>query len=444
MDRRTFLKKTSQAAAAGSLFGPASQLEGSSGQIKHIVVLMMENRSFDHLLGWLPNSTGQQAGLSYLDKSGKAQSTYPLAPDWTGCSHPDPDHSYNGARLEVDGGTMKGFLQPTSNDLYAIGYYREQDFPFLSQFARNFTVCDHYFPSVLGPTFPNRIFQLCGQTDRLDDSISLCNLPTIFDHLKAANVSAKYYFNNIPFIALFGFRYLDLVAGYGQFLADCISGNLPAVSFLDPSLTLLLNLGNDNHPHSDMRNGDAFLAQTFHAIANSPAWANTVFVMNYDEWGGFFDTVAPPRALAPNNVDPDLVNGKALLGCRVPCIIASPWTYGNPLRPSVVSNVFDHTSVLQMIESVFNVPPMAAREVSGDVGNLLSAIDLSRPPRSAPSLPSPSSVFPQNLCLDSINPGATSQISSAARMRPAFRDEDHNSFQRMVDSGLMDGWPVNL
>jgi phospholipase C len=433
--RRTFLKKAGQAAAAGSLIAAKSRLGGSTapGQIQHIVVLMMENRSFDHLLGWMPNSTGRQSGLSYTDNNGIRHSTYRLAPDWTGCGFFDPDHSYGGGRLQVDNGAMDGFLKPANSDVYSIGYYTERDFQFLPQFARNFTVCDQYFPSVLGPTYPNRLFQLCGQTDRLDDSLSICRLPTIFDHLAAAQVSAKYYFNNIPFLALFGVKYLKLAAKYDQFLSDCAAGTLPAVSFIDPAFTLLFNFGNDNHPHSDMRNGDAFLAQTFHAIANSPNWANTVFVMNYDEWGGFFDTVPPPRAMAPNNIDTDLVNGKALLGCRCPCVIASPWTYSNPADPTVNHNVFDHTSVLKLIESVFGVAPLAARETSMDVGDLLSAINLDRAPQAAPALPLPSPVFPQKVC--------TGRSNSA--MAPQNNLEgDHNSFQRLADSPLMRGWPV--
>ncbi len=396
----------------------------------------MENRSFDHYLGWLPNATGRQSGLTYLDKNGVSQSTYPLAPDWTGCGHDDPDHSYDGGRTEINSGAMDGWLQPASSDLYAIGYYRERDFSFWPQFARQFTTCDRYFPSILGPTFPNRIFQLSGQTDRLDDSISFCHLPNIFDNLKTAGVSHKYYFSNIPFIALYGLKYLPIAHDYNTFLSDCAAGTLPAVSFVDPSLTLLLNFGNDNHPHSDMRNGDAFLAQTYNAVATSPNWPNTVFVNNYDEWGGFYDTVAPPRALAPNDVDPDLVDGKALLGCRVPCIIASPWTVGSPADPTVNHTVFDHTSVLKMIETVFNVEPLAARETSNDVGNLLSAIDLTVPPQAAPILPLPQPVHPQKVCASSINPS----VIVASGTPPV--DQDHNSFQKLADSELMIGWPV--
>jgi phospholipase C len=223
-------------------------LRAASSQIKHIVVVMMENRSFDHFLGWLPNATGKQAGMSYQDVNGVAHPTHELAPDWTGCGFNDPDHSYNGGRTEVHGGAMDGFLKTSGADLYAIGYYQEADNPFLSQFARNFTTCDMYFPSILGPTFPNRIFQLCGQTDRLDDSVSLSSFRTIFDHCAAAGVSSRYYYGNVPFLALFPIDALLFSHPFSQFLSDCAHGTLPAVSFVDPSFTLVLNTGNDNNP----------------------------------------------------------------------------------------------------------------------------------------------------------------------------------------------------
>jgi phospholipase C len=125
MDRRTFLKTTGAAMASAQFLGAQS----GTSQIQHVVVAMMENRSFDHLFGWLPNANGRQAGLSYLDNDGNSHATFPLAPDFTGCDYDDPDHSYSGARLEYDGGKMDGFLKPASNSVYAIGYYREQDLP---------------------------------------------------------------------------------------------------------------------------------------------------------------------------------------------------------------------------------------------------------------------------------------------------------------------------
>src|SRR5215831_3069291 len=332
----------------GQNLGLASLPDPQASGIEHIVVVMMENRSFDHFLGWLPNAEGMQAGLTYTDSSGVQHATHALAPDYTGCGHPDPDHSYPGGRIQYDGGKMDGFLRSGSNDVYSIGYYLENDRPFYSALARNFTVCDRYFCSILGPTFPNRFFMHSAQTDRLSNTLTLATMPTIWDRLAAAGVSRRYYFSNLPFLGLWGTKYFPISRPYQQFLLDAASGNLPAVSFLDPIFTTTDDgTGNDDHPHADIRSGDAFLAQTFHAVANGPGWAKTLFIVNYDEWGGFFDHVAPPRATAPNTVDPDLVGGKALLGLRVPTVVASPFTLGNPSNPQVSHIVFDHTSVLK-------------------------------------------------------------------------------------------------
>jgi len=445
MDRRTFLKSTGAAAVTPLLAAESEAAAAAASQIKHIVVVMMENRSFDHLLGWLPNADGHQAGLTFPDKNGVAHPTHASAPDFTGCSYPDPDHSYDGGRTEHANGAMNGFLQTANPGLNAIGYYTETDLPFRSALARNYTTCDRYFCSILGPTFPNRIFQHSGQTDRLGDGLDLCTLPTIWDHLKTAGVSHKYYFSNIPYLALWGVKYLDICNLYADFLIDCAAGTLPAVSFVEPTFTTLTNLDEDDHPFSDVRNGDAFLAKTFKALSKSPNWANTVLVINFDEWGGFYDHVPPPRAVAPNNTDPDLQGGKALLGFRVPCIIASPWTKGNPASPIVNHTVFDHTSVLKLIESVFNVAPLAAREASTDVGNLLTALNLANPQPTVPALPNPGYVLPSSFCFSSINPAEVPAGVTAAMLpaRPATvrDDEEATIFLKMITSGMLKGFP---
>jgi phospholipase C len=180
---------------------PNLPIPADSG-IEHIVVVTMENRSFDHFLGWLPNADGKQAGLTYTDSAGVSHPTHSLSGDYTGCPHPDPDHSYGGARVEYDQGLMDGFLRAGSNDVFCIGYYGERDIPFYAALARNYTVCDRYFAAILGPTFPNRLFLHAAQTDRLDDSTSFTSLPTIWDRLAGTGVSARYYFSNVPFLAL--------------------------------------------------------------------------------------------------------------------------------------------------------------------------------------------------------------------------------------------------
>jgi len=356
--------------------------------IEHIVVVMMENRSFDHLLGWLPGGNGTQAGLTYVDKRGEAHPTFRLN-TFVGCSHPDPDHSYAGGRSEYDDGKMDGWLQTSSNDTFSIGYYEEADLPFFSALARNFTTLDNYFPSILSSTFPNRVFQHAAQTDRLSNTVDLCTLPTIWDTLAVASISHKYYYSNVPFLALWGPKYLGISALFADFLTDAASGNLPAVSFLDPRFTILDDgLGNDDHPHADLRAGEAFLGQVYRALTSGPGWPNTLLVVNRDEWGGFYDTVAPPRVIAPNDIDTDLVEGKALLGCRVPVVLVSPFTQGNnPATPRVDSSLYDHTSVLKLIEWRYNLPPLTSRDASDEIANLALALNFAAPNITAPTLP---------------------------------------------------------
>jgi phospholipase C len=402
IDRRKFLQGVlgasgamalGSAAGANKLFGSTlAQNLPSPGQsdIEHIVIVTMENRSFDHFLGWVPGANGKQAGLSYLDPNGVSHSTYALAPDWTGCGFNDPDHSYTGSRVCYDHGAMDGFLLDTANDVFCIGYYHPQDIPFYAGLAANYTVCSNYFASILGPTFPNRLFLYAAQTDRLTDSITLTNLPTILDSLDQAGVSARYYFNNVPFTALWGARYLLKSRPYAEFLLEASLGLLPSVAFIDPAFTITDDgTGTDDHPHDDIRRGDAFLSQTFYAIAKSPNWKNTVLIVNFDEWGGFFEHVAPPRAEAPNDVDPDQVNGKTLLGFRVPTVVVSPWSRGTPQHIRVDTNTYDHTSALKLIESRWGLPPLTKRDASNDIANLVNALDFSNPNYAIPKLAKP-------------------------------------------------------
>ena len=185
-------------------------------------------------------------------------------------------------------------------------------------------------------------------------------------------------------------KYEAISASHDQFLQDAAFGALPHVAFVEPRfLGEAEGVSNDDHPHADVRAGDAFLAEAFHAVANGPAWRGTVFIVTYDEWGGFFDHVPPPRAAAANNVDPDLVGGKALLGLRIPVVVASPFTRSGSASPRVVKTVFDNTSILKLIEWRWNLQPLTPRDASSDVGNLAFALDFAHPNPALPSLPSP-------------------------------------------------------
>jgi len=399
--RRTFLRG---AAATGGFLAldpfspaelaffraPALPAPAASG-IEHVVVLMMENRSFDHMLGWVEGADGQQAGLRYADAAGTLHRTHRLAPDYQGCGHPDPDHSYAGGRIELNGGACDGWLRAGSNDSYAIGYYVKKDVPFFAGASSQWTVCDRYFSAIMAGTFANRIYQHAAQTDRLSNTFELSTLPTIWDRLAAAGLKGHYYFSDLPFLALWGSKYLDIARPIASFFADAAAGTLPAVSFVEPRfLGEEIGASNDDHPHADIRNGQAFMNLVYSAVTASPAWSNTVFVINYDEWGGFFDHVPPPAAPIPA-ADQAAGNLDGLLGFRTPCFVISPLA-----RREAVANVaLDHTSILNMIEWRWGLEPLTVRDAGA--ANLAEVLQFDAPDLRAKQFDVPAGPFGQ-LC----------------------------------------------
>jgi phospholipase C len=379
ISRRRFLQGAGGAAGIFALGGfartsPALSkaaglpLPDASG-IDHVVVVMMENRSFDHFLGWYDDADGRQAGLRYFDRQGVRHTTHPLAPDFQGCDHPDPDHSYEGGRIEFNGGAADGWLRAGDNDEYAIGYYTKNDLPFFGQAAPHWTVCDRYFAAIMSETFPNRIYQHAAQTDRLQNTLDLSTLPTIWDRLETAGLDGRYYFSDVPVLALWGAKYLSIGRPFDAFLADAAAGTLPSVSFVDPLfIDEASGTSEDDHPHADIRNGQAFLNSVYRAVTMSPAWSRTVLVFNYDEWGGFFDHVPPTTAPIPP-ADQAAGNEDGLRGFRVPCLVVSPYSGSG----AVSSVVLDHTSVLRMIEWRWGLESLTVRDATAN--NLAEALD---------------------------------------------------------------------
>jgi phospholipase C len=348
---------------------------------------MMENRSFDHFLGWVPGADGLQAGLTYTDAAGVPHSTHHLAPDYQGCGHPDPDHSYTGGRVEYNNGACDGWLRAGSNDEYAIGYYTQADLAFLGPAVPQWTTFSRYFAAIMAETYPNRIYQHAAQTDRITNTTTISTLPTIWDRLAAAGRSGRYYFSDVPFLALWGAKYLPISRPIAAFYLACATGTLPNVSFVDPRfIDEGSGTSGDDHPHADIRNGEAFMYSIYRAITTSPNWRNTVLVFNYDEWGGFFDHVAPPTAPIPA-ADQAAGNQDGRLGFRIPSLVVSPWAR----RGYVDTRVYDHTSVLRMIESRWSLPPLTVRDQTAN--NLADVLDFSTTNRSASRYPVPPGLF---------------------------------------------------
>ncbi|GAC1336963.1 MAG: alkaline phosphatase family protein [Myxococcales bacterium] len=370
--------------------GPTAGRDGGAAKhprIGHVVLLMMENRSFDHFLGWVPKADGEQVGLVYLDKAGMPHATHPLAPDFQGCAHPDPDHSYAGGRVEYDGGRNDGWLRAGANDGFAIGYYGSKDLSFFGQAVQEWTTFDRYFPSILSETFPNRIYQHAGQTDRISNTLEPSQLPTIWDRLAEKGLKGRYYYSDLPFLALWGARYVGISEPIQRFYADAAAGNLPEVSFVDGQFAQeAAATGNDDHPHGDVRKGEAFINQVYAAVTRSPQWRDTVLFVNFDEWGGFFDHVPPPVAAIPD-VTRAAGDGDGRLGFRVPALLVAPWAK----RSEVSHDQYDHTSVLRMIEENWNLKPLSVRDASAR--DLADALDFNQPLRTAPQFAVPDGAF---------------------------------------------------
>jgi phospholipase C len=404
MGRREFLARTAGLAGlaglatvlpAETLISEAAKVQTRSAlpsprnlPIDTFVALMMENRSFDHYLGWFPGADGRFRGLSYPDEHGKRHPTHPLAPDFQGCGFKDPDHSWEGGREEYNHGKLDGFY--TANDEYAIGYYLSRDLPFIPHVARAFTLYDRYFCSLLGPTFPNRHYMWSAQSggqktnvipsDKLGDQWE-----TIFDRAIARGLTARYYAFDQPFAALYGSRATPWIRRTEDFLSDCQAGTLPNIAFVDPPF---LDggggdgLSGDEHPHGDIRIGQAFMARITHAFLNSRQFRRGAMFINYDEWGGFFDHVRP-RFVPDGRQSPKLSKTFGVTGFRIPGVAISPYAR----RGHVSHATLTHESILKLISYRFGLGFLNQRHrYASQIGR---TFDWDSPRFGVPKLPNP-------------------------------------------------------
>lgn len=354
----------------------ATILEGAAADapIDTVVVVMMENRSFDHWLGWLSRDEAYvEAGRArygqYFLVNANNQQTYPgpngpesthhmigwdyLSNPWRGCDRSDPHHSWNAGRAQRD----LGFIAPTANDdLLPLGYYESADLPLTNELVRRFTTFDDYHCSVLGPTYPNREYLHSAQsggnkTNAFPTGPDGFEWATIWDRLAAANVPARYYASDLPVLLLWGSRMVPYIKTLTDFSTDCAAGTLPNVVMVDPSFVGATQ--NDDHPLADVRAGQAFLRDVFKAFVASPHWEHGLFIVTYDEWGGFFDHVAPPH-LPDDRASSVDANDFSQAGFRVPTIMASPYAF-----PGLVDRrTYDHASILRFLEWRFlGAPP---------------------------------------------------------------------------------------
>jgi phospholipase C len=356
-----------------------------------IVVLMMENRSFDHYLGWLPGADGRQAGLQFTDKQGHKHPTHRLAGTYQGCGFLDPDHSWQGGRTQLDGGRMDGFLRADS-DVFSIGYYGKQDLGFTPHIAQTFTAFDRFFCSLLSSTYPNREYMHAAQSYGMMDNslpVSQGGFPdtTIFAALSKAGVSNRYFFTDIPVSALWGANGIARSSQVQEFYEQCETGTLPAVSYVDPSFQGEdQGTSGDEHPLGDVRVGQAFISDVVHAFMKSKQWRTGALFVVYDEWGGFFDHVVPP-SVPDLRSNPNINLNFGQMGLRIPATVVSPFAR----RGHVDHNIYGFESILKLIRYRWGLPPLTPRDLYAN--NIAYSFDFDHPNYEVPDLPSPPDIM---------------------------------------------------
>jgi phospholipase C len=416
MQRREFLRRSAWAAgAAGAaaslplnlLLGEVARQEAlayplpspRNMPLDHVVVVMMENRSFDHYFGWLPNAdsvqhrhythpdTGARFNTQHASSLGGAQ--------WQGCGHPDPDHSWSGGRAQLGSARTDptrepdGFLEG-GNDEFALCYYDEGDLGFIHPAGREFTIYDRFHCSLMASTWPNRYYkwsaQSGGRRDNTPPADTLGNQwETVFDRAISRGLTARYYNSDLPFSAVWGPRGVPWTRPVAEYYADCAAGTLANVTFVDPPFRDGGGgdgVSADEHPLGDVRLGQAFMSDVAHAFIESPCWERGALFIVYDEWGGFFDHVRPPSvpdARQSSNIDNDF----GLMGFRIPAVAISPFAK----RGAVNHLRCGFESIINLITYRFGLGHLTTRDARAN--NIGSSFDWTQPNFERPGLPDP-------------------------------------------------------
>jgi len=377
--------------------------------IDHIVVLMLENRSFDHMLGYLYHEQGNVSprgdvfdGLtgneSCPDDAGNLVSVFPIVsttPNAYFMPGADPGEGFAATNAQLFGTetppagaipTNRGFVTnyakaiadnisrgwyvvPDTTADMIMGCYTPETLPVLSALARGYAVCDQWFCSVPTMTMPNRAFA-CAATSQghLDDHTKIFTVPSIFGLMTAHGLDWKIYgYTKSPLTRL---DFPDTTRAprshfglFHDFQADAAAGRLPAYAFLEPSWS---SSGNSQHPNYDVARGEQLLLDTYHALRTSSAWANTLLIITYDEHGGCYDHVAPPSgATPPDDSVAEFDFDFTRFGLRVPTVLVSPRIEaGTVFRVPAGGVPLDHTSILATIEHRWSLPPLTARDAA--------------------------------------------------------------------------------
>jgi len=381
--------------------------------IEHVVVLMLENRSFDHMLGFLYPAGPQFEGLagteSNPDASGNPVTVFmiePTTPNAYFMPGADPGEGYMATNDQLFGSTaapptsatvpgMQGFVKDfaytlsweshtsgytnvpgtTASDI--MGCFTPDALPVLSALAKGYAVCDYWYASAPTETLPNRAFA-CAATSQghMDDKTHTFTCPTIFGLLSNHQLGWSIYgYDSEP---LTKSDFPDITSAdashfghFTDFTAAAAAGTLPPYTFLEPSWS---SSGNSQHPNYNVALGEQFIHDVYEALRGGPGWAQTLLVITYDEHGGCYDHVAPPTgAVAPDSCAGEFGFDFTRFGVRVPTVLVSPLIAPGTVFRTTGTAPLDHTSILKTVETRWGLPPLTARDAAApDVGDVLT------------------------------------------------------------------------
>ena len=359
-------------ARAQCAFGAGSHASDSLGideatrariPIRHVIVMMKENRSFDHLLGRIdvlqPNADVAPPGYSNPDTSGNR--VFPMHATTT-CIPYDPNHQAQAIALCIDGGAMDGFvrnaaLSTGSDGTFAISFYDQTDLPYDYWVASTFALSDRHFAPMASGTFANRDFMMFGTNAGVVDTGILYpppNTPSIFQELINAGFTWGVYADEGPLSDSLDWSLDSPGVHPVQALLDALDqGTLPNVAFVDGRENI-----EDEHPEADVQVGEAWTKNILDHVFTSPEWMRLAVVWTYDEGGAFADHVPPPSACPALPSDSTFTE----MGPRVPLAVISPWAK----RHYVSHVVHDHTAITRFVETLFDLPALTARDANSD------------------------------------------------------------------------------
>ena len=374
---------------------------GKDIPVEHILVMMMENRSFDHYFQKLPEYGQPDVEVAPADFSNKDNEGNPVTihHDTSYC-FVDTNHGWGGTHTQVGGGKMDGFFAtndgnhevPVNGSLEmisgkrALGYYDETDLPFYYWLANTFSIADHYHSSVLGPTFPNRMYLYAASSLGLTYNTIASTENTIVDHLEKREVDWKIYATGTPGIGLFVTTLLkysdDHLRSIDDYFADAAAGTLPRFAFIDPNIGREGPINDDEHPPSMAPIGQRLVAEVVDALTKSPNWKDSALFLTYDEHGGLYDHVVPPKACPPDDIPTKYEQGPEVgfdqYGIRVPMMVVSPYAK----KHFVSHKTYDHTSIVRFVEAKFVMPALSGRDANAEAP--WEMFDFDNPPHAEP------------------------------------------------------------